>query len=326
MRVAVIGAGMSGLTIAHQLSSKATVTVFEKARGPGGRLATRRADPYAFDHGAPFFTAKSLAFKEFLKPLIDRGIIARWDARFAQIDAGKIARSYQWSDSPSHFVAVPGMNQLAKALAEDCHIISSTRITHCEQHGGWILIDDSEQKHGPYDWLINTSPPAQAADLYPKHIAFHDELQSVKMTPCFSMMCGYDREPKVDFDAALVSGMDISWISMNHRKPGRTHPPSILVHATNRWAESNIEQPKSEIIQHMLTELEKATGISQKYCQHTDVHRWLYANIIREKKYQMLVDEHNKTIACGDWCIRGIVEAAFTSAQACIRFMEDRVL
>jgi len=45
-RVAVIGAGVSGLTAARTLQDQGfEVTVFEKSSGPGGRTATRRVDP-----------------------------------------------------------------------------------------------------------------------------------------------------------------------------------------------------------------------------------------------------------------------------------------
>src|SRR3546814_6562189 len=57
MRVAIIGAGISGLACARRLRDAGLeATLFDKSRGIGGRLATRRANPgnpeVAFDHGA----------------------------------------------------------------------------------------------------------------------------------------------------------------------------------------------------------------------------------------------------------------------------------
>ena len=46
-RIAIVGAGLSGLVVARRLGDIADVTVFEKARAPGGRIATR----YAGDFG-----------------------------------------------------------------------------------------------------------------------------------------------------------------------------------------------------------------------------------------------------------------------------------
>ena len=82
-RVAVIGAGLSGLVAAGQLRKCSDVEVFEKSRGFGGRMATRYGADFEFDHGAQFFTARSAAFKDFLEPLVAHEIVACWHARFA---------------------------------------------------------------------------------------------------------------------------------------------------------------------------------------------------------------------------------------------------
>ena len=54
LEVAVIGAGMSGLVCARLLAESGhQVRIFDKARGPGGRMATRRAGPLRFDWPRP---------------------------------------------------------------------------------------------------------------------------------------------------------------------------------------------------------------------------------------------------------------------------------
>lgn len=68
-KIAIIGAGVSGLIVANE------VTIFDKSRGIGGRMATRRVDNYHFDHGAQFFTAKSEEFKELCQKAKNDGII-----------------------------------------------------------------------------------------------------------------------------------------------------------------------------------------------------------------------------------------------------------
>ena len=72
--VAVIGAGLSGLSCAHALLQAGhTVHLFDKSRGPSGRMSTRRAEdahgPWQCDHGAQYFTARDAAF---------RAEVARW--------------------------------------------------------------------------------------------------------------------------------------------------------------------------------------------------------------------------------------------------------
>ena len=66
--VAVIGAGLAGLSCAQALLQAGhTVHVFDKSRGPSGRMSTRRAEdqsgPWQCDHGAQYFTARDAAFR-----------------------------------------------------------------------------------------------------------------------------------------------------------------------------------------------------------------------------------------------------------------------
>ena len=54
--MAVVGAGVTGLTAARHLAPSFDVVVVDKGRGVGGRLATRRIGDATFDHGAQFIT------------------------------------------------------------------------------------------------------------------------------------------------------------------------------------------------------------------------------------------------------------------------------
>ena len=60
LRIGVLGAGMAGLSAAHALREQGhDVVVIDKARGPGGRMRTRRNEDLRFDHGAQSFTVQS---------------------------------------------------------------------------------------------------------------------------------------------------------------------------------------------------------------------------------------------------------------------------
>ena len=55
--IAVIGAGIAGLSCATQLQEAGLkVSVFDKSRGPGGRMSTRRGDDWQCDHGAQYLS------------------------------------------------------------------------------------------------------------------------------------------------------------------------------------------------------------------------------------------------------------------------------
>ena len=116
MKIAIIGAGISGLTTAINLDKNYELTLFEKSRGAGGRICTRYTDSYNFDHGAQFFTARSPEFKEFLKPLINSGVIDNWQARLIEVGDNVIINRQQWNNDLPHYVGVPSKSFIGKYL------------------------------------------------------------------------------------------------------------------------------------------------------------------------------------------------------------------
>ena len=68
-RIGIVGAGICGLAAAAELAAAGReVAVFDKSRGIGGRLATRRVDAMSFDHGAPAAHGEA-AFLDWLTTL-----------------------------------------------------------------------------------------------------------------------------------------------------------------------------------------------------------------------------------------------------------------
>jgi len=69
-RIAVVGSGVAGLSAAILLEQKNhSVTVFEKSRGPGGRLAAKRVTGGSADIGAQYFTIRNPEFRTFLRKM-----------------------------------------------------------------------------------------------------------------------------------------------------------------------------------------------------------------------------------------------------------------
>ncbi|OYX13322.1 MAG: hypothetical protein B7Z15_07630, partial [Rhizobiales bacterium 32-66-8] len=114
-RIAIIGAGIGGLTLAEALTGHAKITVFETGRGVGGRTASRREGSYRFDHGAPCFTVRTPAFETWLAPLRAAGIVAEWSGPVVTLASGRV----QGEDRRGErlHVGVPGMNAIAGHLA-----------------------------------------------------------------------------------------------------------------------------------------------------------------------------------------------------------------
>jgi renalase len=322
-RIAIIGAGLAGLVLAGALAGRAAVTVFEKSPAPGGRMATRRAEPFAFDHGAQFFAPRTQAFRDFLAPLVEAGVVRRWDARFAELDGPRVVAQRTWGDAPAHYIGAPGMRAVGVHLAQDLRargveVHLGTRVGDLAGGPPWALSGADGSDLGTFDWVVTTTPPAQALALLPPAFAHAPTLAARRMRACFSLMLGFSGGLDLPFDAALVKGADISWISVNSAKPGRAGGPCLLVHATNRWADAHIDDDPGAVTAHLCAEVGRVAGVDAGGAAHVGLHAWRYANIGKAGAGApgAFVDPALALVACGDWCIQGRVEAAFSSARA----------
>ncbi len=324
--VAIVGAGLSGLVVARRLQSLADVTVFEKSRGVGGRMATRYAGEFEFDHGAQFFTARTDAFKAFLGPLIDGGVVADWKADFAELNRDVLTASRSWGDSYPHYVGTPRMSSIGKHLSANLNIALETDLCAVVQESdGWRLLDSAGTRHGPFDWLVVTAPAAQTAALAEDSTQLVAYCGERRMLGCFALMLGFAEGIDLPWNAALVRNADISWISVNSSKPGRGHASTMVVHSTNAWADAHMEDDGDAVLEHMLDEASAVSGADLRTAVHRQVHRWRYANIAKQSGPTHFVDDEKKLAACGDWWVRGRIEAAFTSANALAGSLVERI-
>lgn len=318
-KIAVIGAGLAGLVVARELSHRSEVMVFEKSRGVGGRIATRYAGDYEFDHGAQFFTAQSPEFKAFLQPLIERDIVANWRARFAELKRSEIVAKRQWNDDYPHYVGTPRMNAIGKSLARDLDVQLQTTVARLERsQRHWMLFDDAGTELGQFDWVVITAPAPQTAALVPESSSIRALGEAARMQACCAVMLAFERQIELPFDAALVRDADISWVSVNSSKPGRTNGDCLVIHSTNAWADAHIDVRDEAVLSHLLTECSEVLGIEAATATFCGMHRWRYANIGQRSGPGCGIDAELQLAACGDWFIRGRVEAAYTSAVALI--------
>ena len=315
-RIAIVGAGLSALVLARRLASCADVQLFEKARGPGGRAATRRIGDFSFDHGTQFFTARTGPFRAFLEPLRAAGVVADWPARFVEIDDGHVRNQREWGEGHAHYVATPGMNSLGKHLASGVDVLFNTEIRRIEKRAdGWYVRDQSDREHGSYDWLVLTAPAAQTGALAAMHSDLNTLCKDRGMLGCFALMLGFEEPLDLPWDAAVVRNADISWMAVNSSKPLRGTQFTMVVHSTNRWADYHIDEDEETVKAHMLTVATKQSGANLGAATVRGLQRWRYANLPKQAGAEFFLDPGARLAACGDWFIRGRIEAAFTSAS-----------
>jgi renalase len=310
--VAIVGAGMAGLSCATRLQALGFhVQVFEKSCGPSGRMSTRHVDGWSVDHGAQYFTAREPIFSEELSSWINAGVVAAWNPRL------KIFENNQWQDSPSkenRFVGTPAMNSVGKYLAKNLSIQFNqtiNKITH--QSGKWLLHSlEAENLEQQFDWLILALPAPQTFELAKSvHTPIKESITQIEMLGCWTVMARFAEAPNLPFDAAFINNEVIRWISRNNSKPGRAGQESWTIHASAQWSEQWIELDKEDAGKRIL-QCAKKFGLN---CENAEIsiHRWRYASGAVNPSIGFSLNEVTKLGLCGDWLNGGRVEGAWLS-------------
>lgn len=324
-QIAIVGAGLAGAACARTLAaSGAQVTLFDKSRGVGGRLSTRRTvwtdaqgaeQPVQFDHGATHFSAHSLAFQAVVQQGLAEGWIARWAPRMRVPEAAPDGLGRD------HFVAVPSMPSLCHALigALDVHCGAPVTALH-RVRGGWQIERDGGLWPQRFDQVVLALPPAQAAPLLRPHATRWSEAAAqVPMQACWTLMAVTDEPPGPAFDLLQPSHGPLDRIVRNDRKPGRAAIPGHAVwvaQASAAWSASHVDAPAAAISEALRDALRAVVnpGGSLRWC-HSTVHRWLYARPARTPLGTpgCWWDASKGLGVCGDFLVGPQVEAAFLS-------------
>ncbi|MDY7108837.1 MAG: FAD-dependent oxidoreductase [Planctomycetota bacterium] len=309
--MAVIGAGLSGLSAARTLRDRGhEVRIFDKGRGVGGRTATRRSDPFAFDHGAQYFTVRNDRFARLVAAWREAGIVAPWPGRIAVLKHG----ACETANPQERYVGVPGMNAIATRLAEDLDITLQTRITELAREAdAWRLADESGPIAGAFDVLIVALPAAQAAELIGGLSDLAESARACTIAPCWAVMLGFDRPPTTGFDGAFVHDSPLSWIACNSSKPGRGAAESWVLHAGPAWSEAHLEDARETVVTALTDAFEQVAGLGPLRPVHADAHRWRYALPPEPLGAGALWDADKRIAVCGDWCHGARIEGAFLS-------------
>ena len=324
-RVAIIGAGLSGLMAARTLKDHGIdVQIFEKSRGVGGRMATRRIDDQNsnFDHGAQYFTVRDDRFRRYVESWRHQGLVARWpdpalgaDQSIVVLKEGGVVSQ---SSVGMRYVGVPAMNVICKHLGEDLNVRKQTRVTRVTHvESGLQLFDEHGEDLGCFEQAVLSIPAEQAAMLLDDDSEMTDALSQIQMNPCWAVMAGFEKPITDQWVGAFVHDSLLSWVARNSTKPGRNKKSEhLILHANADWTAAHWDAPAEEVASLMLQEFWRVSGVTPQTPDHLRGHRWKYAIPQSDQAGQCLFDRSKRIAICGDWVIGGRVEGAFLSGMA----------
>ena len=328
--IAVIGAGLAGLSCAQALLRAGhTVHVFDKARGPSGRMSTRRAEdahgPWQCDHGAQYFTARDATFRAEVARWQQAGVAALWDARLASFDGS----TWSTPETPlERFVGTPRMTSPAAWLVQGLQQAGERAQTQWQttvqrlerQADGWALTSAEHGLHAQrYSAVLLAVPAPQAVPLLqPVAAAGAAVAASARMRGSWAVMVRCPVPVPLPWDGAFINDGPLRWVARDSSKPGRTVPPGMetwLLHASPEWSEAHIEDSADAVTGTLLAAFAALGGPAAHLVQAT-AHRWRYADTEPALTQGHWWDATACVGMCGDWLNGGKVEGAWLSGQS----------
>lgn len=310
--VAIVGAGICGLTAARDLAAGGrSVVVLDKGRGPGGRAATRLENEWQFDHGAQYFTAQSAAFAHQLDAWRQSGVAGEWQGHIISVapDGGQ----RPLSGTTRRYVGIPGMHALALDLAEGLNCRFGALVQSLSFDGQWQV--RLEQESVAARNLVVTLPAPQASGLLGAQApGVASVMAKVTMAPCWALLVGLNEPFDPGYQGAFVNTGPLGWVACSSGKPGRDHRPTWVAHATDSWSRQNLELDRDEAREALWSAFRQTTGYAAKpaLCRP---HRWRYARADHPLDAVCLSDPERSVWAGGDWCAGSRIEGAWRSGR-----------
>lgn len=319
--IGIIGAGVSGSLFAHMVGDRAQVTLFEKARGAGGRLSSHRHGAYCFDKGAQDFSIEDRDLLKLVELARDAQALALWQPSFLRVQ-NNIKSWVNTSSSPIYSGLGP-INILVKWLLGKAAVYYGNRVIQLERHGKqWMLIMEDNKKFGPFDHIVMTQPAQQVIDLIPE---FKQQLGDIEYSRCLMVYLGLKnirlKEPAPD----VIYSADTCarWVIQNHSKPGFPQTPSITIQSKN-IADTQVNVSYTDFSRVMIDEVEDLLDmpLNIDYQHH---HMWRYAKNIKKSKLDYLWSPDLGIGVIGDAFVPDAkhgVESAMLSAITLAKHME----
>ncbi len=331
MVIGIIGAGLAGLTAGRLLAKSGhEVTIIEKSKGYGGRMATRYAGKdlnTKLDHGLSYFEAKSPEFQSFVVELLDQGLVKRWGDKISFYDGENLYAKSPNLENNVSFAATKGMNSIGKYLSRWVDVKTETLaggLTHIgpnrSRKRSW-MINLTASNTFEADAVILALPAPQAYGILQTAT---DEVQALKIireidevaySPCYSLMLGYGDKEIPEWEGIQCQNSPIQFISNEGSKKASKQECSLVVQATPGYTRSVYKQKEEVITKQLLDHLSSIAGSWSAAPEWSQLHYWRYsrAEKILGRSFMELDFEDAPLALIGDYFQGNTVDDAYRS-------------
>lgn len=267
----IVGAGISGLLAGNILQKQGVrVTILDKSRGVGGRLATRRMDGARLDHGAQYFTVRDRIFGGWSEAWENSGLIKEWFRRFPEesSEAGHV-----------RFCGRAGMTDVPKALASELDVRKQTRVVKIHYKDSHWYVTTEEGDKFDAEYLLLTAPAPQSLELVKSsNIVLRrsklEALEKIQYEKTISVMAILDGPSGLQQPGCYKIGEPpLSWIADNQIK-GISEVPAVTAHSTHAYASEHWDAYEEAILGPLV---EALSGHVASKIEKASFHKWRYA-------------------------------------------------
>jgi hypothetical protein len=315
MRIAVVGAGVSGLTAARILSDHGhEVTVFEKEPAPGGRLGRSGTHDYPIDSGAQYMTVRDPRVLPYVRSWKDQGILVRWKGRIVSVKNGRIIPK---RNNPDRWVGAPRMASICTHMASDLKVMCGMSVSSLHRDGTrWRLTLNAARTPDPFDAVVIAAPPSAVSCLLPGDHPTAAAVASVAMNPCWSATASFDAPIDAPFDGAFINDSPVKWAARDSSRRIAPSPETWVLHADAAWSRANAQNHPEDVVHEMLQTFFRSVGIETRTPSQAAGYFWDDAAPVDPLSSGCVWNPEDRIGACGDWCHGSRVEGAMLSGMA----------
>ncbi|HBK73223.1 MAG TPA: hypothetical protein DDZ24_03315 [Planctomycetaceae bacterium] len=334
--IVVVGAGIAGLMASgYLIKAGYRVAVLEKARGVGGRMATRRIGEAVCDHGAQYFSVKGRAFGSVVSESQEASAVVPWCDLFPRSETAE-GPAVGPLDEVGHarWRGARGMTSLPKYLAEQLPepVKTGVRVRSLGVQDNAVHVTCENDEMVVARAAVLTAPVPQVVEIFhsgglrPPVVdpQVWDMLSSVEYSPCFSLMLCLAKPSLLPDPGGLeVSSGPVAWIADNYKK-GISPVPSLTVQATAEFSRDHFNADPKQVEDKLIEAVHCwIDGETSDEVQARSLQRWKYAFPVSPVKAPMIaVQNKPPVVCCGDAFGGGRVESAASSGLAAARWIQ----
>jgi predicted NAD/FAD-dependent oxidoreductase len=284
--VVVVGAGVAGLACARALADAGRkVTVLERARGVGGRCATRRIEGQPVDLGVSFLHGRDAGFLAELEG-VPATRLPGWPSDVH--GSGRPCQPEAFAPGEWRLAFAEGLTSFPKHLARGLEVRLRSRVAGLElargslrlrlEEGGAleartaVLALAGEQAQALLQGVVGDAPAIASAQAL---------LDLTRSQACLALAAAYPAEaPPPSWQVAYPEDSRLVQL-VAHDSSKRPHPPILVlvIQAQPHWSRQHLDDPDWQ--EALLEEAGRLLGPWARRPRLVEGQRWRYARVDR---------------------------------------------